>query len=89
VGNSYPNLQPSLGSNLNSSSLLSSISSAVFFTVYHPKIVVTNSINRGTGMCQELGETCTIGSSRYKNLKLKKKEEKKKSYAVEGVLTSG
>jgi hypothetical protein len=33
--------------------------------------------------------TCTIGSSKYKNLKLKKKEEKKKSGVAEGMLISG
>jgi hypothetical protein len=32
--------------------------------------------------------TCTIGSSRYKNLKLKKKEEKKKGGVAEGMLIS-
>jgi hypothetical protein len=32
--------------------------------------------------------TCTIGSSKYKNLKLKKRE-KKKSSAAKGVLISG
>jgi hypothetical protein len=39
--------------------------------------VVTNSINRGTETRRKLGETYTVGSSRYKNLKLKKREKKK------------
>jgi hypothetical protein len=50
---------------------------------------ITNPINRDTGTRWKFGEACTIGSSRYKNLKLKKKEEKKRSYAVEWVLLSG
>jgi hypothetical protein len=42
---------------------------------------VTNSVNRGTGARRKSGETYAIGSSRYKNLKLKKKEEKRESIA--------
>jgi hypothetical protein len=33
--------------------------------------------------------TCAIGSSKYKDLKLKERERKKKSSAVEGVFISG
>jgi hypothetical protein len=52
-------------------------------------ISVTNSFNRGTETRQKQGETCTIGSSKYKNLKLKKKEEKKRSDIAKEVLISG
>jgi hypothetical protein len=38
---------------------------------------VANSVNSGIRICQKLSETCTIGSSIYKNLKLKKKKEEK------------
>src|SRR5450432_2363648 len=37
---------------------------------------VANLVNKGTGTRQRLGEACTIGSSKYKNLKLKKRREK-------------
>jgi hypothetical protein len=37
---------------------------------------VTDSVNRGTGTRQKLGETCTVGSSKYKNLKLRKKRKR-------------
>jgi len=40
------------------------------------KVVVMNSINRRAETHQRKSEARSIGNSRYRNLKLKKKEEK-------------
>jgi hypothetical protein len=42
-------------------------------------LVVTNSVNIGRRTAEGAGETQSIGSSKYKNLKLKEKEEKRRS----------
>lgn len=42
----------------------------------------------GTGTRQWYGETCTIGSYKYKNLKLEKKEKEEKEASLEEVLLS-
>ena len=41
--------------------------------------VVTNSVNIGTVALNKRAKARSIGSSEYKNLKLKKKEEKKRA----------
>jgi len=43
---------------------------------------VMNSINRGKGMHQKKSKARLIGNSEYKNLKLKKKEEKREPKAL-------
>jgi len=49
---------------------------------------VMNSINRRKGTHQKKSEARSIGNSRYKNLKLKKKEEKERIQEVEGSLNT-
>jgi hypothetical protein len=50
------------------------------------KPAVMNSVNKGTVMHQKQSESCLIGSSRYKNLKLKKKEKKRATALYEGII---
>jgi hypothetical protein len=48
----------------------------IFFRFSTVRITVTNSVNRDTIIYKNSVTIYTIDSSKYKNLKLKKKEEK-------------
>src|SRR5208282_2698377 len=45
-------------------------------------LFVTNSINRGSGAHRDEGEARSIGSSKYKNLKLGKEEDEDQEAAI-------